>query len=125
MKKTLLFCSCLLVLAANAQSISKPAAKYAGLITEKALKEKLTIIASADMEGRETASPGQKKAAAFIEAQFKKMGLKPGNGDSYQMYFPVYQDQINSTLLQVNGKTFIWDKDYSFSLNAATNGSGY
>ena len=124
MKKTLLFCSCLLVLAANAQSISKPAEKYAGLITEKALKEKLTIIASADMEGRETASPGQKKAAAYIEAQFKKMGLKPGNGDSYQMYFPVYQDQLNSTLLQVNGKTFVWDKDYSFSLNAATNGSG-
>ncbi|KAF0236790.1 MAG: hypothetical protein FD183_1614, partial [Chitinophagaceae bacterium] len=42
-------------------------AKHAAIITAAALKEKLTILASDEMEGRETATPGQKKAAAYIE----------------------------------------------------------
>ena len=58
------------------------AATYAAEITTASLNKQLSIIASAEMEGRETASPGQKKAAAYIESEFKRMGLKPGNGDS-------------------------------------------
>jgi len=97
-------------------------AKYAALVTPKALKEKLTILASADMEGRETASPGQKKAAAWIEEQFKKFGLLPGNGDSYQQVYPVYFDAMNDQLLRVNGKTFGWDKEYNFTLGSLFKG---
>ncbi|WP_448957789.1 hypothetical protein, partial [Klebsiella michiganensis] len=89
----------------------------ANTITPSALKEKLSVLASADMEGRETATPGQKKAAAFIEAQFKRMGLKPGNGESYQQYYPVYQDELTSKSFSVNGKQFEWDKDFTFSFN--------
>ena len=51
------------------------AVNYAQTITPAELKEKLSIIASREMEGRETASPGQKKAAAYIESQFQKLGL--------------------------------------------------
>lgn len=94
--------------------------KFADMITPQALKEKLSIIASPEMEGRETATPGQKHAAAFIEEQFKKFGLLPGNGDSYQQKFPVYQDEISDKILQageknfqVNEKSFEWDKDYT------------
>lgn len=115
MKKLLLLCLPFATTVALAQK-SDDAAKYAALITQQGLKEKLTILAGADMEGRETASPGQKKAAAYIEEQFKKFGLKPGNGDSYQQLFPVYFDVLSDQLLRVNGKTFSWDKDYNFSL---------
>jgi len=51
----------------------EPNVKFGNLITAQALKEKLSVIASAEMEGRETATPGQKKAAAYIEEQFKRM----------------------------------------------------
>jgi Zn-dependent M28 family amino/carboxypeptidase len=98
-------------------------AKYAELITQQGLKEKLTIVASAEMEGRETASPGQKRAAAYIESQFKKFGLKPGNGDSYQQLFPVYQDVLSEKSLSVNGKSFMWDQDYSFSMQTISTGN--
>jgi len=74
------------------------------------------------MEGRETATPGQKRAAAYIEDEFKKFGLLPGNGDSYQLKYPVFQDELISKKLQVNGKTFEWDKDYSFGLTGINNG---
>lgn len=121
MKKLLLICLPFVATVALAQR-DENAAKYAALITPKALKEKLTILAGADMEGRETASPGQKKAAAWIEDQFKKFGLQPGNGGSYQQVYPVYFDAMNDQLLRVNGRTFGWDKDYSFGLGALYKG---
>ena len=78
MKKQLL--SVLLPLLSLTAWAQKPedAEKYATLITAEGLKEKLTILAGAEMEGRETASPGQKRAASFIEERFKSMGLKIG-----------------------------------------------
>lgn len=94
-----------LVLTGHAQNNADPE-KYAEKITASGLKEKLTVIASAEMEGRETASPGQKKAAAYIEARFKKMGLKPGNGNAYQMPYPVYKDEITAQTFSVNGRQF-------------------
>jgi Zn-dependent M28 family amino/carboxypeptidase len=115
MKKLLLFCLPFATTMALAQKTDE-AAKYAALITQEALKAKLTILASADMEGRETASPGQKKAAAWIEEQFKSFGLKPGNGDSYQQLYPVYQAMLSEKKLSVNGRNFDWDKDFAFGL---------
>ncbi len=101
---------------------SEELTKFSSVITAEALKAKLSVIASAEMEGRETASPGQKKAAAYIESEFKRMGLKPGNGDSYQQTYPVFQDNLTEKALSVNGKTFQWDTDFSFSLQTITTG---
>jgi hypothetical protein len=97
--------------------------KYGKVITAEGLKQKLSIIASAEMEGRETGTPGQKKAAAYIESEFKRMGLKPGNGQSYQQVYPVYQDILSEKKLVVNGKSFEWDKDFNFSLQGISNGN--
>lgn len=96
--------------------------KFGNVITAKALKAKLSVIASAEMEGRETASPGQKKAAAYIESEFKRMGLKPGNGDSYQQSYPVYQDNLTEKSITVNGNTFVWDKDFIYALQTIATG---
>lgn len=93
-----------------------PAALFAQKIAAASMKEKLTILAGPEMEGRETATPGQKKAAAYIEQQFKKLGLKPGNGESYQQVYPVYKDEISGKKIQVNGLNFEWDKDFSIAL---------
>ncbi len=52
----------------NLSAQNKTAQKFASTITSKALKDKLSVIAGADMEGRETATEGQRRAAAYIEA---------------------------------------------------------
>ncbi len=122
MKKLFILCLPFVATVALAQK-SDEAAKYAATITKDALKSKLTILAGPEMEGRETASPGQKKAAAYIEDQFKAYGLKPGNGDSYQQLYPVYQDMLVENKLSVNGKIFSFDKDYSFTLQTSYNGA--
>jgi hypothetical protein len=123
MRKQLLVIGLLsIIVTGNAQQNNSDPEKYAEKITATGLKEKLTVIASAEMEGRETATPGQKKAAAYIETRFKKMGLKPGNGDSYQMLFPVYRDELVSWTFAVNGKQYNWGQDYTLSLNTLSTG---
>ena len=97
-------------------------AKFGSVITKENLKQKLSIIASAEMEGRETASPGQKRAAAYIESEFKRMGLKPGNGESYQQLYPVFQDALTEKKLMVNGRSFNWDQDFNFNLQVISSG---
>ena len=102
----------LLPLCALAQKSGNPT-KFASTITPECLKKQLYIIASPEMEGRETATPGQKRAATYIESQFKEIGLQPGNNGSYQFYYNVYQDSLISADLQVNGQSFTLDKDFN------------
>jgi hypothetical protein len=48
-----------------------PAVKYAGLITEEGLRDKLTILASDALEGRMTGTRGQKFQGNWIERSVK------------------------------------------------------
>jgi hypothetical protein len=99
-----------------AQKAAKPE-PYAKTITAGDLKKRLYVIASADMQGRETATEGQRKAAAYIESEFKSLGLQPGNKDSYQMFYNVYQDSLADAKLEVNGQPYQIEKDFNASLN--------
>jgi hypothetical protein len=82
---TMLFIS----LAVPQQSkIKKSARSGYESITVVDLKKHLTILASDSLEGRETAMPGQKKAARYIAGHFKKLGLKPlGDSGTYFQRF--------------------------------------
>jgi hypothetical protein len=99
--------------AAQAQKIPDPR-PFAKTITAGDLKKHLYIVASADFEGRETATEGQRKAAAYIENDFRTLGLQPGGGNgNYQLYYPVFQDSLEQTMLSVNGKSFNMGQDYA------------
>lgn len=95
---------------ASAQSGPKPDA-FAKTIAAADMKKHLYILASPEMEGRETGTEGQRKAAAYIETYFKSLGLQPGNGDSYQQYYNIYQDSLVGASIEVGGKAFELDKD--------------
>ena len=98
--------------AAQGQKIPDPQ-PFAKTITAADLKKMLYVVASADFEGRETAKEGQRKAAAYIENDFKTLGLQPGGGNgSYQLYYPVYQDSLEQSALTVNGQSFNKGQDY-------------
>jgi hypothetical protein len=99
--------------------------KIAATITEEDLKKHLYIIAGAEMEGRETATEGQRKAAAYIENEFKKIGLLPGYNGSYQMPFPVYKDSLVSASLKVNDTEFALNNDFQPNLRMARSGEFY
>src|SRR5580700_6146135 len=52
-------------------------------ISAASLRDDLTYIASDELAGRDTPSPGLDLAADYIAAEFKKAGLEPGVGESY------------------------------------------
>lgn len=119
MKKISFVLLLLISFIANAQK--KNATTFANTITPDDLKKRLYIVASKEMEGRETATPGQKKAAAYIEGQFQSMGLKPGNNGNYQLPYGVYQDSLVNTSIEVNGQTYELDKDFSVNVGQCNN----
>ncbi|KIC02190.1 peptidase M28 [Flavobacterium sp. JRM] len=69
--------------------------KYMNTITAKDLKKHLYIVASDEMEGRETGSAGQKKAGVYLINQYKKdkVSFPKGAADYYQ---PVPASYLNA-----------------------------
>jgi Zn-dependent M28 family amino/carboxypeptidase len=54
-------------------------------------KEWVEILSSENFEGRAPTTPGGKKTKAFIEAEFRKMGLKPANNGSFRQTVPLIE----------------------------------
>jgi hypothetical protein len=99
------------------------AAKYASVINVDNLKKHLTIIASDEFEGRETGTEGQRKAAAYIETQFKTMGLQSVEAlKGYQQLYPLFQDSLVNADLKIDGKVAVFGTDFITPLN--TNETG-
>lgn len=117
MNKVLLVSTLLFTSVAVAQKSAKPDA-YAQTISATDLKKHLYIVAGAEMQGREAATEGERKAAAYIENEFKRIGLTPGNNGSYRQYFPVYRDSLVNATVEVNGQKFTLDKDFNVNLNS-------
>jgi Peptidase family M28 len=99
----------------EAQKKSNPT-PFANTITADDLKHHLYIVASKEMEGRETATPGQRRAAAYIEQQFRLFGLLPGNNGSYQLFYNIYQDSLLKAIVEINGQPYDIDKDFAITV---------
>lgn len=94
---------------------------FAETITATDLEKHLHVLAADDMEGRETGTRGQRKAADYIVSQFTDFGLKPivktSDGKlSYQQPFPLYKKTWGDFYLNAGGRRFEHLKDF------ATNG---
>ena len=102
--------SCTVLLAAGQPS--PQAVKYASLVAENGLRDKLSIIASDALEGRMTGTRGQKMAAAFIAHHFREIGLKgPVNG-SYEQTVPLVKISPGENLLSAGTEPFGAFSDY-------------
>jgi Peptidase family M28/PA domain len=112
MRRLLLLLPVLAAGIANAQKTPDPR-PFANSISAADLKMHLYIVASKEFEGRETATEGQRKAASYIEHYFKSLSLLPGNKDSYQLYYPVFQDSLVNATVQVNGQSFALNEDFA------------
>ncbi len=112
MKYFVLLLSVLVSFTSTAQKKNKSAEKFGKSITATDLKKHLYIVAGAEMEGRDTPSPGLDKAASYIENHFRSVGLTPGNNGSYRMPYPLYRDSLISSSIKVDGKTFELNKDF-------------
>lgn len=58
-------------------------------IAAQDLANNTKILASDEFEGRAPASNGEEKTVNFLEQEFQKLGLKPGNGQSFFQEIPM------------------------------------
>lgn len=120
MKKTLL-CSAALVAALGAcAQQNATAVKYAKYITVENAKKHLTVIASDEMEGRETSKPGADRAANYLAGEYKKLGLLPANNGSYFLDVPLTNTTFAIKGVTVNGTKLAYGKDYTSGGGAGT-----
>ena len=112
-------------LMSSAQKKAADPRPFAASITEADLKKQLYIVAGKEMEGRETATEGQRKAAAYIESQFSSLGLLPGNNGNYQLQYPVYRDSMSGAGLMINGKSFELNNDFQPIIQLNNNSTQY
>ncbi len=112
MKKILFYC----ILSATCCRLAAQddaAEKYGRYISRDSLEKYLGVIAGAGMEGRETGTEGQRKAAAYIQEQFKRIGLiPPPTMQGYQQFYPLYRDSMTSSTVTINGQQLQYGKDY-------------
>jgi hypothetical protein len=77
----------------------------AATITADDLRRHLTILASDEMEGRETGQPGQKKAAAYLADYFRQLGLPAiGAQDGYFQPISFVAEGWETIELALNGE---------------------
>src|SRR5277367_5853522 len=85
-------------------------------IDETAFRDHVRVLASDDFEGRKPGTPGEDKTVAYLVAQFRKLGLKPGNGESYLQPVPLQETVTGAdATLAVTGRkaslTLVYGKD--------------
>ncbi len=91
---------------AKTQPVVNPV-PYAETITEAELKEHLYTYASDEFEGRETGTPGQKKAIAYIKSHYESLGVPPAKADGdYFQKVPLEVSKVPEGNLSINNETF-------------------
>lgn len=86
--------------------------QLARTITADEMKRHLTTLASEEFEGRETGTPGQKKAAEYIAGYFQMLGLPAvGKNDSYFQQINFHSETWENVDLQLDGQNLrhLWD----------------
>jgi hypothetical protein len=91
--------------------------KYAETITPQDLKKHLVIIASDSLEGRDTGSPGQKKAAEYVSKYYKEYGLQPiaagtDGTKSFLQKYSLYKRGWGDVYVKVGAKKYEFNKDF-------------
>jgi Zn-dependent M28 family amino/carboxypeptidase len=74
-------------------------------IDDTAFRDHVRVLASDDFLGRKPGTAGEDKTVGYLVDNFRKLGLKPGNGKSYVQQVPLVQITANAEpMLSVAGQ---------------------
>lgn len=89
-----------------------PSVKAASSITADELKSILTVLASDEMEGRETGYPGNERAAMYINDYYNQLGTKKiGEDNTHYQNVAFSWTSWNETKMVINKNSYrhLWD----------------
>lgn len=112
MKISILFLFSTLTICSFAQDTA--AIRFSKLVDKNDLQRHLNILASDEYEGRATGEKGQKMAAEYISAHFKKAGIPPYKENTYYQTFPLKFKDPAKIIFSVNNSPLEMVKDYYF-----------
>ncbi len=70
---------------------------FSNNITEKGLYEDLAVLAHDSLQGRETGTPGEEKAARYLSERYQDIGLTPaGDNNTFFQHFDLVQPAVES-----------------------------
>ena len=72
-------------------AICAAAAPKSGPIDEATYRAHIARLSSDEFEGRKPGTDAEKRTLAYLEAQFRELGLKPGNGASFLQEVPMVE----------------------------------
>src|SRR5689334_1158512 len=108
-----------LLLAPSTPAAGNKVALEAALSTVSAdeIRSDLFFIASDELEGRDTPSPGQRVAARFLRARLQRLGWQPGAKDGYFYTWQVEKKGLDPARchLEFAGKSLTLGADYFLS----------
>jgi Zn-dependent M28 family amino/carboxypeptidase len=86
-------------------------------IREADLDPRIATLASDSFAGRGPSSIGEERTMAYLQAEFSRLGLEPGNGSSWYQEVPLVRSTVtNAPELTVRGQgaqaRFAWADDY-------------
>src|SRR5215510_4952127 len=94
-------------------------------VTAAQMKDYLTLIASDEMEGRDTPSRGLDLTAKYLASQLSRWGLKPaGDAGSYFQRIALRRSKIHAprTFAKIDGQAFNYGEDFLASVFAGSVG---
>lgn len=97
------------------------ALRYGATITPASTKAQLAVIAGEEMEGRETGTRGQERAAAYILSQFRAAGLQPGANGQWEQHYPLYRDSLETGIITAGDRTFHFGTDFYANVQETPN----
>jgi hypothetical protein len=72
----------------------------------------IVTLSSDEFEGRKPGTAGERKTVDYLVAEFKKLGLAPGNGESYLQQVPIVEITAGSdATLSLGAATLEYGKD--------------
>lgn len=91
-------------------------------ITEEGLYNDLAVLAHDSLQGRETGTIGEEKAARYLAKRYKEMGLQMvGDDNSYFQHYELIQptvDQITYSLSSISGDSVVDNSIHNSEQNA-------
>ncbi len=86
-------------------------------ITAPNLESAIRVLAADSLEGRLPSTPGEEKTLRFLRAEFERLGLEPGNGDSWFQEVPLVSiaaDPEMELRIEGGGKTTVFEFGHQF-----------
>jgi Zn-dependent M28 family amino/carboxypeptidase len=97
-------------IAAVVPAVNKAEHGFGPEVSTEDLSMHIKVLASDEFGGRAPGTVGEEKTVEYLTQQFQRLGLKPGNGNSYVQTVPMVESLVSAdSTMNISGKGKHWN----------------